>query len=152
MPATTTPVAATTLPVARSRDAACPGVGRREGRSARRAGCEAATAGTYCRAGREIATAATDPCAAEVAAAHAGAATTEVCPAATATEVCPAATAAKVCAATAAAKVCAASNRCGPTLGKARRRQRDNQCHCRSRAQDFQTFHDQNSFSRKQTP
>jgi hypothetical protein len=38
------------------------------------------------------------------------------------------------------------------TLREARRRQRENQCHGRSRAQDFQTFHDQNSFSRKQTP
>src|SRR3954447_24325321 len=76
MPVTTTPIAATALPVARSRDAACTAVGRREGLSAHRAGCEAATAGRSCCAAGEIAAAAADPraaeVAAEVAAAHAG--------------------------------------------------------------------------------
>jgi hypothetical protein len=148
MPVTTTPIAATALPVAHSRDAACPAVGRREGRSASHAAYEAATAGTYRCAGGEIATAATDPRAAEIAAAHAGAATTKVSPATTEVS----AAAAEVGTAATAAKVCSASDRCGPTLGKARRRQRENQRHGRSRAQDFQTFHDQNSFSRKQTP
>src|SRR3954463_8454204 len=77
MPVTTTPIAATTLPVARSRDAACTAVGRREGLSAP-AAYEAATAGTYRCAGGEIATAAADPRAAEIAAAHVGAATAKV--------------------------------------------------------------------------
>jgi hypothetical protein len=68
------------------------------------------------------------------------------------TEVSAAATAAEVGTATSAEMATAAPAMSAATLREAWRRQRENQRHGRSRAQDFQTFHDQNSFSRKQTP
>jgi hypothetical protein len=102
-----------------------------------------AATGTHSWTGREVTTAAADPRAAEIAAAHACAATAKVSATAAAPEVSAAATAADVNTATATAT---------SVLRETRRRQRKNQGHNCCGAQDFQTFHDQNSFSRKQTP
>jgi hypothetical protein len=58
----------------------------------------------------------------------------------------------EVSAAATAADVNTATATATSVLRETRRRQRKNQGHNCCGAQDFQTFHDQNSFSRKQTP
>jgi hypothetical protein len=73
-----------------------------------------------------------------------GAATTEVS-ATAATEV-SATAAADVSTATSAEMATTPATATSGTLREARRRQRENQCHGRSRAQHFQTFHDQTPF------